>query len=124
MDKNTTIGFILIAAILIGFSFIQSNQAKKAAQIQYQIDSAARVQALEMQLLQPQDSVSEVTAQQAQSAPVYKDSLLQTAHSAQGQVITLQNDKISIDFSTLGSLAKNCRLTAETSPKQVQTKIA
>ena len=39
MDKNSVIGFILIAAIFIGFSVFQSNQARKQAELQAQLDA-------------------------------------------------------------------------------------
>ena len=41
MDKNTITGFVLIAAILFGFTFYQSRQARKAAEWQAQQDSIA-----------------------------------------------------------------------------------
>ena len=39
MDKNSVIGFILIALIFIGFTFFQSDRARKAAELQAQQDS-------------------------------------------------------------------------------------
>ena len=41
MDKNSIIGFVLIAAVLFGFTFYQSKQAKKQAELQAQLDSIA-----------------------------------------------------------------------------------
>ena len=51
MDKNTVIGFILIAVILFGFTFYQKRQATKAAEWQAQQDSIALANRL------PEDTV-------------------------------------------------------------------
>ena len=39
MDRNSVIGFILIAAIFIGFTVFQSNQARKRAELQAQLEN-------------------------------------------------------------------------------------
>ena len=39
MDKNSVIGFILIAVIFIGFTVFQTGQARKRAELQAQLDS-------------------------------------------------------------------------------------
>ena len=44
MDKNSIIGFILMAAILFGFTFYQSKDYKKKAAEQARLDSIARVE--------------------------------------------------------------------------------
>ena len=49
MDKNSIIGFILIAVVFIGFSVFQSGQARKQAVLQAQLDSIARAEALAKQ---------------------------------------------------------------------------
>ena len=41
MDKNSIIGFIIIALILFGFTFYESGQARKRAEQQRQLDSIA-----------------------------------------------------------------------------------
>ena len=46
MDKNSIIGFVLLAAIFIGFSLFQSGQMRKQAELQAQLESVARVEAL------------------------------------------------------------------------------
>ena len=50
MDKNSIIGFVLIAAIFIGFTFFQTKQARKRAELQAQLDSVALVESMERQL--------------------------------------------------------------------------
>ena len=45
MNKNTVLGFILIGAILFGFTWYQSKQYSKQQKLQAQQDSIARVEA-------------------------------------------------------------------------------
>ena len=46
MDRNSIIGFILIAAILVGFSFYQSSASRKQEELRAQADSIALAQGL------------------------------------------------------------------------------
>ena len=106
MDKNSVIGFILIALIFIGFSVFQSSQMRKRAAEQAQLDSIARVEALRTQALDTQrvtvagDSAAVVPA--AQQA-IYKDSVLEAASRAQQQIVALENNKIKVEFTTRGA---------------------
>ena len=59
MDKNSVIGFILIALIFIGFTFFQSDRARKAAELQAQQDSIALAQ------MPPQRMASEAVLESA-----------------------------------------------------------
>ena len=43
MDKNTWIGFLLIAGIIVGFSFLQRPSKEQLAERQRQYDSIALV---------------------------------------------------------------------------------
>ena len=45
MDKNSIIGFVLIALIMVGFFGYQSRQVKKQQQYQAQLDSIAAAEA-------------------------------------------------------------------------------
>ena len=115
MDKNTIIGFVLILAILFGFSAYQTSQYKKQAAIQAQIDSVARVEALAQQaLLAAQDSVAKASAAvqtmsgndaEVQNLPasIYKDPALDSAYFSEPQFVTLENDKVRIEFNTRGA---------------------
>ena len=44
MNKSNLTGFVLIFAILMGFSWYQSRQRTKQLEAQYQLDSIARVE--------------------------------------------------------------------------------
>lgn len=110
MDKNSIIGFVLIAAILVGFTFFQSRQFKKQSELQYQADSVARVEALAQARLDSAyaaehavaDTLAAASPLAAQSA-IYKDSLLELSHNAEEQFITIENDKIAVTFTTKGA---------------------
>ena len=55
MNKNTIIGFVLIGAVLFGFTWFQSKQYEKQVAYQAQLDSLAAVQAREQYI---QDSIA------------------------------------------------------------------
>ncbi len=109
MDKNSVIGFILIAVIFIGFSLFQSNQMRKRAELQAQLDSVALAQSVEAQLAEAErvaslpDSLREAAAAGAVQTSIYKDSLLEAASHAEGQTVTLENSKLRIEFTTKGA---------------------
>ena len=108
MDKNSVIGFVLIAAIFIGFTFFQTKQARKRAELQAQLDSVALVESLARQAEVPDqvrnDSLAvDGSAPAAPVAAIYKDSLLESASHAQEQIITLENSKLKVQFTTRGA---------------------
>ena len=106
MDKNSIIGFVLIAAIFIGFTLFQSNQTRKRLELQAQLDSVARVEALERELAEAErlsalpDSLA---ALPVQPQAIYKDSSLEAASHAEAQLITLENSKLKVQFTTQGA---------------------
>ena len=106
MDKNSIIGFVLIAAIFIGFTFFQTKQARKRAELQAQLDSVALVESLARQAAEADRTVSlpdSAAAPQAAPVAIYKDSLLESASHAQEQIVTLENSKIKVQFTTRGA---------------------
>ncbi len=107
MDKNSIIGFVLIAAIFIGFTFFQTKQTRKRAELQAQLDSVARVEAMERQLAEAERTASLTdslpASQQTPVTAIYKDSLLESASHAQEQIITLENSKLKLQFTTRGA---------------------
>ena len=108
MDKNSVIGFILIAVIFIGFTVFQTGQARKRAELQAQLDSISRVESLERQLAEVEWSAAHpdsATTALGETAPVaiYKDSLLEAASRAEEEIVTLENGKIKVEFTTRGA---------------------
>ncbi|MCR5352295.1 MAG: membrane protein insertase YidC [Bacteroidales bacterium] len=106
MDKNSVIGFILIAVVFIGFSVFQSGQARKQAELQAQLDSVARVEALAQRAAEAErfaELPDTAVARPDAALPVYKDSSLEAASHAAAQVITLENSKLKVQFTTRGA---------------------
>ena len=106
MDKNSIIGFILIAVIFIGFSVFQSGQARKQAELQAQLDSVARAEALQRDLAEADRIASlpdSLKAAPAVQQAIYKDSSLEAASRAEEQFITLENSKVKVQFTTRGA---------------------
>ena len=106
MDRNSVIGFILIAAIFIGFSVFQSRQARKQAELQAQLDSVALAHNVDAQLAEAERLASlpdSVRTLPGNSQPIYKDSLLEAASRVEAQSVTLENEKVRIEFTTRGA---------------------
>ena len=110
MDKNSVIGFILIAAIMFGFTWYESSQSRKRIEAQRQLDSIARAEAIargEIDTTATLDlAEAEAEATQAQvvnAVSAYKDSALAVAHDAESQIVALENDKLRIEFNTKGA---------------------
>ena len=109
MDKNSIIGFILIAAIFIGFSMYQSGQMRKQAELQAQQDSVARAESLALELAEAErlaslpDSLKNAPVAPAEPRSIYKDSSLEAASHAEAQIVALENDKLRVEFTTKGA---------------------
>ncbi len=106
MNKNNIIGFVLIFAIMMGFSWYQSRQYKKQAEIQAQIDSAARVEQMAAMAIDSMKRAQGVAPEQGvkvQTMPIYKDSLLTEARLGTPSYYKLSNDKVEIEFTTQGA---------------------
>ena len=114
MDKNSIIGFILIAFILFGFTFFESRQSRKRAEEQRQLDSIALAQ-------MPVDSLPEAAADGAmipytgpvaeEPAAIYADSLLQAAHASNdGQIAVLENELVRLEFTSKGAQPYSAQL--------------
>ncbi len=117
MDKNTWIGFGLIAAIIIGFSFINRPSKEELAERQRIQDSIAVVRAMEQeaQMLSQQlteDLISEngtVTGEnEVASAEALAEQVAAVygpfAPAAQGEegLITLENEKVRLGIARRG----------------------
>ena len=62
MDKNTIVGFLLIAAIVIGFTWLNKPSEEEIAQRKRYNDSITLVQQQQQQAQLIQDSVRQMTA--------------------------------------------------------------
>ena len=113
MDKNTWIGFLIIAVIIIGFTWIQRPSKEQLAERQRIQDSISLVRLAEAEAQRLSDSLQLVAGEAAQQPETVsaeqQQQRLQAAYgtfadAAQGeeQWVTLQNDKLRLTLSTLG----------------------
>jgi len=123
MNKNSVIGFVLIGIILMGFTWFQSKQYAKQAEaaaieqarldsialVQWRADSLERVK-IDSARIAAGDTLSEAEFLAQQAVAIYKDSLLEVAHSSEGELISLENDKMVVTFSTKGAQPYSVKL--------------
>ena len=104
-NKSTIIGFVLIFAIMMGFSWYQSRQYKEQMAVQAQLDSIARAEQMAAMATEAlnQTQQGEATNVKVMNMPAYKDSLLTVARLADASVYKLSNDKVEIEFTTKGA---------------------
>ena len=115
MDKNSIIGFILIALILFGFTFFESSQARKRAEQQRQLDSIALAQLPADTLLPATPAENDVMIPytgpvNAEPAAIYSDSLLQAANTSEGQIAVLENELVRLEFTSKGAQPYSAQL--------------
>ena len=111
MDKNTWIGFALIAAIIVGFSFLNRPSKEELAERKRVQDSIALVQAQEMEARIISEQITAQIQAEQTNATSSEDLAQQLAsvygpfaQATQGQegVITLENNKVRIGVSYHG----------------------
>ena len=109
MDKNSIIGFVLIALIMFGFFGYQSHEVRKQQAVQarldslriaeeyaqWQKDSAYRAEHPEA-VVAPAEDVAD------KQLPSYSDALLNEAAAAPAEYVTLENAKLKAVFTTRG----------------------
>ncbi len=113
MNKSNLIGFVLIFAIMMGFSWYQSKQYNKQMEAQAKLDSIARVEqmaAMALDSMKRAEGVVETAGVKVQTMPVYKDSMLTEARLGNAQVYKLSNDKMEIEFTTKGAQPYSVKL--------------
>ena len=103
MNKSNVIGIILIGVIMFGFTWYQSKQYDKQMEVQAQLDSIARVEQMAEMAMDSARMTQDGTGVHVQTMPAYKDSLLTEARLAEGRVLKLANDKVEIEFNTMGA---------------------
>lgn len=108
MDKNSVIGFILIAVILFGFSFYTNKQQTAALLEQQRLDSIALAEQLKYAATDTVDATAAVPLVEQPAVEdtraTYKDSSLEQAYKAEAQILALENDKLRIEFSSKGAM--------------------
>ena len=102
MDKNTWIGFLIIAVIIIGFTWIQRPSKEQLAEQQRKKDSIALVQQAFAEAQRISDSISMAT-----EVPV-EEKEVETA--PEEQWTTLENDHLRLTLSSYGGTIKRAEL--------------
>ena len=111
MNKSSVIGFALIGIILLGFSWYNSVQYDKRQREAFIADSIAAANLAERQAayMAEADSAASLEGRPSEdvkaSAPVsiYKDSLMEAAYRKTAEHVTIENNVLSVDFTTKGA---------------------
>jgi len=107
MDKNTLIGFVLIAAILIGFGYWNQSQLPPVEQTEAATDSASSGDRSQVTSDSLQAAAAKVAADSASLFPL----AAAVGDSAQaGGEVVLQNDVVEIKISPNGGVIKEVNL--------------
>ena len=99
MNRDTVIGFVLIALVLIGFSWYNQPSAEQI-EAQRKEDSIAAVMKENAQKQQAEEAARKARADEA--AKNDSTSLFYSALSGQNSDVVLKNDKVELTFSTKG----------------------
>ena len=111
MNKNSIIGFVLIGVIMFGFTWYQSKQYQKQAEIQAQLDSVALADQMAAMAIDSVKMANGVeTGVKVMNMPSYKDSLLTEARLAEEGIYKLTNDKVELEFTTRGAQLYSVKL--------------
>jgi YidC/Oxa1 family membrane protein insertase len=120
MDKNTWIGFALIAAIIVGFSFINRPSKEELAERQRIQDSIAVAKAAEWEAEQIAAQITQQLESEANSNTVTSEQMAQQvaavygafAPATQGEegYVTLENEKIRIAIAKRGGRVAKAEL--------------
>lgn len=111
MDKNTIIGFVLIAAVLFGYSWLTKPSPEQLQETQRKNDSIAQVE--QKKLSEIQQGQQTVAEKQDSTIVLNEDSLRQVQMkenfgifanftNGENQKINLKNDLVSLSFSSKG----------------------
>lgn len=106
-SKYNIVGFVLIGLVMFGFTWYQSRQYKKQAEYQAQLDSIARVEAMEKMVLDSAMTVVPASKGSASAATPafrpYRDSSLNVAAQSNPSIVAIANNQVRIEFTTKGA---------------------
>jgi YidC/Oxa1 family membrane protein insertase len=120
MDKNTWVGFLLIAAIIVGFTMLNRPSKEQIAERQRVQDSIKLARMAELEAQRISDSLQYVAGNAVQAETISEEE--QQAHmqaaygtfaqAAQGeeQWVTLENEHLRLTLSTLGGRIQRAEL--------------
>ena len=108
MDKNTITGFVLIALVLIGFSWYSQPSAEEVAQMQEVARQDSIQQAKQAEAAQKAEEQKALAlAMKAQDSTA----LFFEARNAQGEEVTIGNGLVNITLNTKGGSIQSASLT-------------
>ena len=120
MDKNTWVGFLLIAAIIVGFTMLNRPSKEQLAERQRVQDSIKLARMAELEAQRISDSLQYVAGNAAQVETISEEQQqvhMQAAYgtfaqAAQGeeQWVTLENEHLRLTLSTLGGRIQRAEL--------------
>lgn len=100
MDKNTVVGLVLIAVVLIGFSFYSTNTQKQQAAQPAQQESLAQAQ---------EKNAARQDADRA-AAALDSTALFHEALTGKNEKIVLKNNKVTVTINSKGGTVSEVRL--------------
>ena len=102
MDKNSIIGFVLIAVVLIGFSWWArpSDKEQRAAFVKDSIANVQRAKAVKT----AQFAAARKQAETRKKIEADTTALFHSALAGKAQEIVLQNKKVALTFNTKGGV--------------------
>ncbi len=104
MDKNTWIGFLLIAAIIVGFTMLNRPSKEELAARQRQQDSIALAQQVMAEAQRISDSITAALETETPASVEVKET------KPAEEWITLQNDHLRLTLSTYGGAIQRAEL--------------
>lgn len=122
MDRNSIIGFVLIALVLVGYSYFTAPTKEQLAEQQHQRDSIALVEQQAQDNLKQQTTATTTAAAAADTATVQlSDSAKQigfqnqlgsfaTAATGTKQSFVLENEKLKLTISSVGGKIERVEL--------------
>ncbi len=104
MDKNTITGFILIALVVIGFSWY-SQPSKEELEAMAKQDSIAAVE-------QQKQAEAEKKAEEVVASPATPDSssLFFSQSNGEGERVLLQNNKVKVGINSKGAVVEDAEI--------------
>ncbi len=100
MDKNTILGFLLIAAVIFGYTWWAQPSAEQIAE-QARLDSIAAVEQQQQQAIRSQQKEKEKQAIAA--AEEDSTALFHSALSGKAEKVALSNDKVELTLNSKGA---------------------
>ncbi len=113
MNKSNLTGFVLIFAIMMGFSWYQARQRNEQMEAQAKLDSIARIEQMAEMAMDSMNRAQGLVPEKevnVKTMPAYKDSLLTDARLASESFVKLANDKVEIEFTTRGAQPYSVRI--------------